>query len=253
MENNMVNNNGKFDEYQERFNAIVEGQIIYNLEGSKQYVFSTRYNWRAAWSDSKTLAHKQLPLYWFVNEIGEVVSMAYSTRPVFVAPDLYKDSKYPRYHVTLENGRTKSISVHNLSGLVWDVPVSKEVEALLNTKGLYAFGTRNDDINGHHIDGDITNNHYSNIQFLIKKRHSFMHYKKYEQLADSVSTPVAIETPYLYNSNGSFKEHSGHNKLLEFRSTQDLLDYLSSTEIYITEALLEIDGSKYLIKPTDNN
>ena len=55
MDNNMVNNNGKFDEYQERFNAIVEGQIIYNLEGSKQYVFSTRYNWRAAWSDCHSI------------------------------------------------------------------------------------------------------------------------------------------------------------------------------------------------------
>ena len=157
------------DEYKKRFHAITEGQVVYSQKRKHKYVFNKKYCWKQAWSDCKTLAHRQLPPYWFVNEIGDVISVAYSTRPVFVVPDNYTDSNYPRYHVAMGNGKTKSVSVHNLCALVWDVPFSKEIEDLLNAKGLYAFGTKNDEINGHHIDGDILNNHYSNIQFLIKR------------------------------------------------------------------------------------
>lgn len=241
------------DEYKKRFHAITEGQVVYSQKRKHKYVFNKKYCWKQAWSDCKTLAHRQLPPYWFVNEIGDVISVAYSTRPVFVVPDNYTDSNYPRYHVAMGNGKTKSVSVHNLCALVWDVPFSKEIEDLLNAKGLYAFGTKNDEINGHHIDGDILNNHYSNIQFLIKRRHGFIHNKKYEQLAESATVPMVVETPYIRTAPDGSIEHSAHNKLLEFRSHQDLLEYLSNTEIYITEVLLEIDGKKYLIRRSDNN
>ena len=240
------------DEYQRRFNAITEGQVVYSQKRKHKYVFSKKYCWKQAWSDCKTLAHRQLPPYWFVNEIGEVISVAYSTRPVFIVPDNYTDSDYPRYHVAMANGKTKSVSVYNLCALVWDVPVSEDVEDLLNAKGLYAFGTRNDDINGHHIDGDILNNHYSNIQLLVKRRHAFMHNKKYEQLSESTAGPMVIETPYTYHSSSGYIEHSGHNKLLEFSSPKEFHDYLKNTQVYITEALLEVDGNQYIIRRTDN-
>lgn len=247
-----MSTNNNIDNFKKRFHAITEGQVIYSQFREHKYVFSKKHCWKQAWSECKTLAHRQLPPYWFVNEIGEVVSVAYSTRPVFVVPDNYTDSDYPRYHVAMKNGKTKSVSVHNLCALVWDVPFSEEVEDLLNAKGLYAFGTRNDEINGHHIDGDKLNNHYSNIQFLVKRRHGYMHNKKYEQLAKSATEPMVIETPYTLHASSGSIEHSGHNKLLEFRSLQELLDHLSNTQVYITEVLLEIDGHKYLIHRADN-
>lgn len=232
------------EEAQARFDAIAEGQMIENLDRSQQYIFNTEYKWRQAWSESKTLAHRQLPKHWFINEIGDVVSVAFATRPVYVTKDTENKAGYPRYRYSMPNGQIKLIATHNLVGLVWDAPMTGEALYLLSTKGVSAFGTRIGDVNGHHVDGDINNSHWSNVEFIVKRPHSDMHNKKYHNIANNAEVPTVIFTPYEYDKDGTFLRHDGHNSLRE-PTKEELSDLLS--RVHVSEILMETETDKYLL------
>ena len=232
------------EEAQARFDAIAEGQMIENLDRSQQYVFNTAYKWRQAWSDSKTLAHRQLPKHWFINEIGNVVSVAFATRPVYVTKDTENKAGYPRYRYSMPNGQIKLIAAHNLVGLVWDAPMTEEAYYLLDTKGIKAFGTRIGDVNGHHKDGDITNIHWSNIEFLVKRQHDAMHNKKYEQISHEAIMPTVIYTPYEYDADDNHLRHGAYNSLLE-PTMEELSDLLS--RVHVSEILIETDTGNFFL------
>lgn len=237
------------EEARARFDNIAEGQIIENQDRSQQYVFNTEYKWRQAWSDNKTLAHRQLPKYWFVNEIGDVVSVAFSTRPVYVTKDTKNKVGYPRYRYSMPNGQIKVIATHNLVGLVWDAPITEDAYYLLDTKGIKAFGTKIGDVNGHHKDGDITNIHWSNIEFLVKRPHDAMHNKKYEQIAHEAIVPTVVCTPYEYDAEGNYLRHGAYNSLRE-PTKEELTNLLS--RVHVSEILVETDTDKYILKPVNN-
>lgn len=239
-----VNNSNDEMLYQRRFDALKEGDIIYSLKKDKQYTFTTEYGWRCAYSQDKTLVHRQLPQFWYVNEVGDVISVAHNNRAVYVIPDYYLTKKYLRYHFSLPDGKQKTISVHNLCGLVWDSPMSADARQLIETKGVYAIGTRNDQVNGHHTDGDITNNHWSKIEFLIKKPHTSMHLKQYESIAHACKIPTVIYTPYEYDKDGNYLRHGAYNSLQE--PDIDKLAEVVNNAI-ITEILIETDTGSYLI------
>lgn len=230
--------------YQQRFDAIEDGQVIFSKNHKHQYIFHKSDGWRQAWSDTKTLAHAQLPQYWFVNPVGDVISVSYNARPVYVVPDTDNIGRYPKYHYVLPNGSKKAIAVHNLAGLVWDAPMSAEAHYLFNTKGLRAFGTGNADANGHHINDDITDSHFTNIEFLTKRPHAYMHDKKYEQLAEEISIPTVINTPYAYNAEGNYLRHSSNNSLQEVTLNQ-LVELLKN--VMVSEILVEIGEDKYIV------
>ena len=224
---------------QARFDAIEEGQVIENKKHTQRYIFNHKYQWRIAWSD-KTLAHMQLPTYWFVNEIGDVISVKYDN-PVYLKQDTKNKTKYAKYHFTMPNGQKKVISVHNLVGLVFDARMSIEAEYLLNTKGLKAFGTRIGDVNGHHIDGDITSFDWSNTEFIIKRPHNDMHEKRYDQIAQNAVVPTVIITPYEFDKDGNYLRHGSINSLREL-SLDELSEVLKNV-VAISEILLD-DGEK---------
>lgn len=230
---------------QARFDSIEEGQVIYNQNRSKHYVFSKKYEWRCAWSD-KTLAHMQLPTYWFVNEIGDVISVSYSNRPVYVTHNSDNKTNYPQYHFTMPNGQLKALTVHNLVGLVFKVPTMQEALYLLYTKGLKAYGTRKEDANGHHVDDDITNTHWSNIEIDIKRPHNDVHKKRYDRITHNAAVPTVVYTPYRFDKDGNFIEHDGHNMLRE-PSPEELSGILNSV-VALDEMLIEIGDKKYIRK-----
>ena len=232
------------EEAQARFDTIAPGQVIENLDRSEQYVFNTDYEWRQAWSDSKTLAHMQLPKYWFVNEIGDVISVAFASRPVYVTKDKDNKAGYTRYRYSMPNGQIKVITAQNLVGLVWDAPMTGEALYLLDTKGVSAFGTRIGDVNGHHVDGDINNSHWSNVEFIVKSPHSDMHKKKYQNIAHNAEVPTVIFTPYEYDKDGNFVRYDGHNSLRE--PTKDELSDLLS-RVHVSEILIETEAGNYLL------
>ena len=229
---------------QARFDAIEEGQVIENKKHTQRYIFNHKYQWRIAWSD-KTLAHMQLPTYWFVNEIGDVISVKYDN-PVYLKQDTKNKTKYAKYHFTMPNGQKKVISVHNLVGLVFDARMSIEAEYLLNTKGLKAFGTRIGDVNGHHIDGDITSFDWDNTEFIIKRPHNDMHEKKYDQIAQNAVVPTIIITPYEFDKDGNYLRHGSINSLREL-SLEELSETLQNV-VAISEILIEDGEKKYVPK-----
>ena len=212
---------------QARFDAIEEGQVIENKKHTQRYIFNHKYQWRIAWSD-KTLAHMQLPTYWFVNEIGDVISVKYDN-PVYLKQDTKNKTNYAKYHFTMPNGQKKVISVHNLVGLVFDAPMTIEAEYLLSTKGLKAFGTRKEDANGHHVDGDITSFNWDNTEFIIKR-----------------VVPTIIYTPYEYDKDGNYLRHGSINSLREL-SLDELSETLKNV-VAISEILIEDGEKKYVLK-----
>lgn len=229
---------------QARFDMIEDGQVIENKRHTQRYIFNHKYQWRIAWSD-KTLAHMQLPKYWFVNEVGDVISVKFKN-PRYLKRDTKNKTKYPKYHFTMPNGQQKVISAHNLVGLVFDSPMSIEAEYLLNTRGLKAFGTSNVDVNGHHVDGDITSFNWDNTEFIIKRPHSDMHDKKYDQIAQNAIVPTIIYTPYEYDKNGNYLRHGSINSLREL-SIQGLSETLKNV-VAISEILIEDGEKKYILK-----
>ena len=230
---------------QARFDSIEEGQVIYNQNRSKHYVFSKKYEWRCAWSD-KTLAHMQLPTYWFVNEIGDVISVSYSNRPVYVTHNSDNKTNYPQYHFTMPNGQLKALTVHNLVGLVFKVPTMQEALYLLNTKGLKGFGTKIGDANGHHIDNDITNFYWNNVEFDIKRPHDDMHRKRYDRIAQNAVVPTVIYTPYEFDREGNYLRHGSINSLRE-PSLDELSEVLKNV-VAISEIQIEDGDKKYILK-----
>ena len=229
---------------QARFDAIEEGQVIENKKHTQRYIFNHKYQWRIAWSD-KTLAHMQLPTYWFVNEVGDVISVKYN-EPRYLKRDTKNKTKYAKYHFTMPNGQKKVISVHNLVGLVFDSPMTIEAEYLLNTKGLKAFGTRKDDANGHHVDGDITSFNWDNTEFIIKRPHNDMHEKRYDRIAQNAVVPTIIYTPYEFDKDGNFLRHGSINSLREL-SLDELSETLKNV-VAISEILIEDGEKKYVLK-----
>lgn len=229
---------------QARFDIIEEGQVIDSKDRSQHYTFNHNYKWRIAWSD-KTLAHMQLPTYWFVNEVGDVISVKYN-EPRYLKRDTKNKTKYAKYHFTMPNGQKKVISVHNLVGLVFDSPMTIEAEYLLNTKGLKAFGTRIGDVNGHHIDGDITSFNWDNTEFIIKRPHNDMHEKRYDRIAQNAVVPTIIYTPYEYDKDGNYLRHGSINSLREL-SLDELSETLKNV-VAISEILIEDGEKKYVLK-----
>lgn len=229
---------------QARFDAIEEGQVVDNRDHTQHYTFNHKYQWRCAWSD-KTLAHMQLPTYWFVNEVGDVISVKYKN-PRYLKQDTKNKTKYAKYHFTMPNGQKKVIAVHNLVGLVFDSPMTIEAEYLLNTRGLKAFGTRKDDANGHHVDGDITSFNWDNTEFIIKRPHSDMHEKKYDQIAQNAVLPTVIYTPYEYDKDGNYLRHGSINSLREL-SLEELSETLKDV-VAISDILIEDGENKHILK-----
>ena len=229
---------------QARFDAIEDGQVIDNRDHTQHYTFNRKYQWRIAWSD-KTLAHMQLPTYWFVNEVGDVISVKYKN-PRYLKHDTKNKTKYAKYHFTMPNGQKKVISVHNLVGLVFDSPMTIEAEYLLNTKGLKAFGTRNEDANGHHVDGDITSFDWDNTEFIIKKPHNDMHEKRYDQITQNAVVPTIIYTPYEFDKDGNYLRHGSINSLREL-SLEELSETLKNV-VAVSEILIEDGKNKYILK-----
>jgi len=229
---------------QARFDIIEEGQVIDSKDRSQHYTFNHNYKWRIAWSD-KTLAHMQLPTYWFVNEVGDVISVKYN-EPRYLKRDTKNKTKYAKYHFTMPNGQKKVISVHNLVGLVFDSPMTIEAEYLLSTKGLKAFGTRKEDANGHHVDGDITSFNWDNTEFIIKKPHNDMHEKRYDQITRNAVVPTIIYTPYEFDKDGNYLRHGSINSLREL-SLEELSETLKNV-VAVSEILIEDGKNKYILK-----
>ena len=71
-----------------------------------------------------------------------------------------------------------------------------------------------------------------------------MHDKKYEQLAEEISIPTVINTPYEYNAEGNYLRHSSNNSLQEVTLNQ-LVQLLKN--VMVSEILVETEEDKYLI------
>lgn len=157
---------------------ISEGKDIYNDKKTEQLILEDGETFIQCYADTK--ARELFPPYWFVSDIGNLVSLS-TGEPVWLKQNERKDgSKYYKFGIKDENGnhvQCKNIEVHNLVALVHGADVFGQAKELIEQDGIYSFGVNNkikSKVQGHHKDGEHSNNSVKNIQVLTSDMHTIL-------------------------------------------------------------------------------
>lgn len=160
-------------EYKEKFdNLLANNAKIYNKKGDKFIELNDKQTWTQAYADDDFI-RCLFPAYWFVcKETAEVISVCRNT-PRWLAGAPEKRNNRAKYMIPYTDDntgkrRSKGIEAHNLNGLVHGSVMTDAARDEIRKRGLWAFGKKKGDVQGHHKDADINNNDASNIQFVIK-------------------------------------------------------------------------------------
>ena len=163
-----------YDKFQELFDSglpIIDGVTNEKFEAKEGEVF------RQCYADIPE--RRTFPKYWFVSNYGNLISVK-EKKLVWVHKIPREDLRHYtyKYFITIgEEKVIKNIQLHNLVGLVFGSESFGKATELLKEKGVYAYGVKNskeDRTQGHHIDGDSTNNKPENIKFVTDKVHSLL-------------------------------------------------------------------------------
>lgn len=160
-------------EYKDKFdNLLLNNAKIYNKKGDKFIELNDKQTWTQAYADDDFIRFF-FPAYWFVcQQTAEVISVCHNT-PRWLAGAKEKRNNRAKYMIPYfdENTgkrRSKGIEAHNLNGLVHGSDMTDSAREEIRKRGLWAFGKKKGDVQGHHKDANINNNDASNIQFVIK-------------------------------------------------------------------------------------
>lgn len=162
--------------YKEKLIEYIEsGKQILTRDETEVFIPEEDEVFMQCWADIPE--RRELPKYWFETNKDNLISM-YTGKPKWIRKDM-RDSKRGKYVFTMEkDGKIvhKSIEAHNLMALVFGSDVYGSAKDLLQKEGVYSFGRAGENKNqGHHKDGDVTNNSPENIQIVPEAVHRLLH------------------------------------------------------------------------------
>lgn len=218
-------------EYAQMFQEYIsEGKEILNRSKTESLLLEDGEIFVQCYAD--TPARRLFPPYWFVSDTGNLVSMK-TGKPVWIKQNERESgSKFYMFGIKDEYGnhvQYKNVEVHNLVALVHGSDVFGQAEALLKEDGLQAFGVKSKvapKAQGHHKDGDHSNNRPENIQILTSDMHTVLEkaplpaasdkkvFDYLRELSDQLqieapNKPVIVFDGYTYNKkNGEYKKNS---------------------------------------------
>lgn len=194
----MTKQNLKKDEryYAEKFDRLMlEGSPMINRTTKETYIPLEDELFLQCYAD--TPERKTFPKYWFVSQIGTLISV-YGNRLQMIHKNkrARENRFYYKYTIlTLEEGqmkrKIKSINLHNLVALVFGSYAYGTAKDKLEQKGVYAFGTTIDAVNGHHMDDKATTNNPDKLEFVTGEVHKLIH------SAPKVSDPAEKHFEYM--------------------------------------------------------
>ena len=163
-------------DYKEKFEKLLNsGKPVYNKDNEK-LVLKKDEKFEQCWADTKT--RNTFPAYWFVSNKGSLIS-AFGKKLKWIKP--YKranGSGYYKYYIYDGNEcKIKNIQAQNLVAIVFECNAYGMAKDLLAKEGVFSFGinSKDRDINqGHHVDGDNTNNSADNITIVTDKMHGIV-------------------------------------------------------------------------------
>lgn len=159
-------------DYIDKFTELIS-DADYVENGSGQKLMLEGRTFRQCY-DSNDKARSQLPPYWFCDQEGDVVSIA-NDKMLWIVPENNHGRGVYHYATHEEDGSItrKIIRRASLCGLVWDSYRYGRADEILNTEGVYAFGTNGEKltVSCHHKDGDKTNDNCDNLEFATNKIH----------------------------------------------------------------------------------
>lgn len=178
----MAKQNLKKDEryYVEKFERLMlEGSPIINRTTKETYIPLEDELFLQCYAD--TPERKLFPKYWFVSQIGTLISVYNNELRMVHKNKRVQENRYSyKYTIFVDvDGQNKaykkSIELHNLVGLVFGSYVYGSAKDKLEQKGVYAFGTTPDTVNGHHMDSDATTNNPNELELVTVEVHKLIH------------------------------------------------------------------------------
>lgn len=163
------------------YNAIFQGlrkKIVYSKDRKEKVYVKTLKSWKQCYS-AESKARKELPQYWFVDDKGDVISVA-RKKPILLKRDYktdfenrYKNANRYNYHY---DGH-KNITASTLVALCFGSEIYGKAKDLLKKKGLEAFGNNadQDNVQVHHHDKQGDNNNPDNLELLTSRVHKVIH------------------------------------------------------------------------------
>lgn len=255
-----------------------EDKAIYTISKKKSFIPEENETFVQCWAD--TPKRKDLPKYWFLSEKENLITI--SKGKLNLVQKNYKDDGKKYYYKTSKkdkNGKyiIKNIAGHNLQWLVFGARTFGDADRLLNEKGLYAFGTSANTLNGHHIDGNGANNAISNGEILTSRFHQLLThvpkidtdigvlFKWYDKVIDSaekenITTPFLITTGEYKRSTEDSLKTDGDVFIQEITHTEELAQVCKETigkmelEILLTAIIkktIKRYGKEYFVPNTN--
>lgn len=178
-----------YDKFNELFNSgdpIMDNTTKETFDAAEGEIFKQCY--------ADTPERRTFPVYWFVSNRGNLISVRDDKLVLIHKNKRPTSGKYSYKYVISEDtdeSVLKNIELHNLVGLVFGSDSYGMAAQKIKDDGVYAFGVRSKEgtnIQGHHRDGNDTNNDPSNIEFMTDRVHT---------LFDSVPKPEAPEQDVL--------------------------------------------------------
>lgn len=165
--------------YQEKFEQLFNSGVpIIERKGKgieEVFVPAEDEIFKQCWADTPT--RRALPTYWFVSNYANLVSVG-EKKLKLLHKEPRNDSNKFSYKYTIrekDEQHLKNIEGHNLAWLVFGSESFGQATKLLQEKGVYAFGVRSKEglnVQGHHKDGDDTNNDPGNGKFVTDRVHT---------------------------------------------------------------------------------
>lgn len=173
----MTIKNKSKDYYYDKFNELVNsGTPI--IDNTTQEIFEAAEGetFRQCYED--TPQRRTFPKHWFVSNRGNLISVC-ENKLVLIHKNPRPNSGKFSYKYMITNGEDastlKNIELHNLVGLVFESDSYGLAGQKIEEEGVQAFGVRTQEglhAQGHHLDGDDSNNDPGNIKFVTARVHS---------------------------------------------------------------------------------
>lgn len=152
------------------------GKKIITQDTKEELIIDDNEKWKQCYSP-KDKARSQLPIYWFVSDQGNLISV-YKNKAYWLKKD--EDNGRYSYHFNIytdeETSVKKNIEAHNLVRIVFGGLSYGIAEDMLQEQGIFAFGIKNSEevkLNGHHI-ADKSDNSPGNVELVSTNAHKII-------------------------------------------------------------------------------
>ena len=244
----MSKKNKSAEYYYNKFNELYDSGLPIR-ESVTNEIFESEDNEEFKQCYADTPERRLFPKHWLISKKANLINVCEQKLQLVHKNPREGSGKFSyKFSIPQENGVsiTKNIEAHNLVGLVFGSDSFGVAAEQLKEKGVYAFGVRSEEgINdqGHHKDGDDTNNDPSNILFVTDRVHAMF---------DSIPKPNASndkeiafmkrfgEIAKLENPNGItvlLPDHTYNSQTSQWTIGKGV-DIIGTKEITVTENFL---------------